>query len=145
MMFIPVIYSRSNTLGSYVIRLFDRGLCKYSHVGIITENGKQVIESTYENGVTITSIDDFKKKAASYKFGFFPVVDSEAAYKLAYKEIGKNYDLCGAIGLGIPFVGRNWGDTNQWFCSELLAHCSQLFPKNHAKFIGVSACYILTR
>lgn len=144
-MFISVIYSRSLTVGSYVIRAFDRGFCDFSHVGIITEDGKSVIESTYESGVTITDIDKFKERSSSYEIGLFPAFDIDQAYDLAYSELSKDYDLCGAIGLGIPFIGRDWGDSNQWFCSELLAYCSQLFPKENSKFIGVSACYKLTR
>ena len=146
MMFIPVIFSNSKTIGSYIIRAFDRGLCEFSHVGIITEDGKHVIESTFlGGGVHLTKIEDFKANANKFKEGFFPVVDANAAYRLAYAELGKKYDLCGAIGLGVPFLGRNWGDTSKFFCSELLAHCSQLFPKNISHRVGVSACYVLTR
>lgn len=145
MMFIPVIFSRSNTIGSYVIRAFDCGKCEFSHVGIITDDGKNVIESTYENGVCITSIEDFKSKASDFKEGLFPAVSKTAAYTLAYAAVGKAYDVRGVFGLGLPFLKRDWSDTSQFFCSELLAHCSQLFPKNHSSRVGVSACYSLTR
>jgi len=145
MQFLPVIFSTSNKLSSHLIRLFDCGHCDFSHVGIITKCGEFVIESTAKNGVSLTHIKDFKSRASKFKEGFFPCVDPSASYNLAYDQLGKKYDYAGALGLGLPFIGRKWDDAERWFCSELLAHCSQIFPKHHAKSIGVSACYILTR
>lgn len=145
---LPVIFSRSAQIGSYGIRLFDRQggyVCPFSHVGIITEDGENVLEATLEKGVVETPITDFVDRASAVDSGYFPCLNRAAAYTRIRKELGKGYDITGVLSLGIPFFGRDWENPNAWWCSELLAHGSGIFDRQNIRTIGVAFCYALTR
>lgn len=145
---VQVIYSRSRLPLSYVIRAFDKGtseICPFSHLGIISECGCYVYEARMFEGVIKTPLWLFKHRASKWETGVFPVLHRATAYRLIKEEIGKDYDWGGVLGLAIPFIGRDWECPDSWFCSELLAHASQIFDRKHASRIGVAFCYAMTR
>ena len=145
---LPVIYSRSHHPISYTIRVLDRQggrMCPFSHVGIITEDGKSVIEAKGGVGVIVTPLSDFIAQSTAWERGVFPCLHRPTAYRRARDELGKPYDLLGVISLGIPFFGRDWEIPNAWWCSEHLAHSSGIFERRHVRTIGVAFCYALTR
>lgn len=143
---LPVIFSRSYLPFSYVIRFFDKGaaICPFSHVGIVSECGLYVYEARGQ-GVIKTPLWEFKDKASYWETGYFPCLNKKAAYERAISQLGKPYDLKGAIAIAVPFINREWGNPDGWFCSEYLAYCSGIFEKNHINNIGVNFCYALTR
>lgn len=145
---LPVIYSRNHHPLSYTIRLFDRQggqTCPFSHVGIITEDGKNVLEAVGGRGVVETPLWDFIERSTAWERGVFPCLHRPTAYKRARDELGKPYDLWGAVSLGFPFIGRDWENPEAWWCSEYIAHASGIFERRHIRTIGVAFCYALTR
>jgi hypothetical protein len=144
---IPVIFSRSILPLSYVIRLLDKGafICPFSHVGIISECGSYVYEARGGDGVIKTPLWLFKDRASYWETGLFPTLNKQKAYERAESQLGKPYDLMGAIAIGVPFINRDWGCPDSWFCSEFLAYCSGIFEERHISNIGVNFCYALTR
>ncbi|MDX1538815.1 hypothetical protein [Arsukibacterium sp.] len=143
---IPVIYSRNNKPFSYAIRLLDKGalICPFSHVAIVSKCGTFVYEARGGYGVIKTPIQEFKARATYWEEGFFPVICRAEAYRRAESQQGKEYDLMGAVVIGLPFIPHHWADPEKWFCSEYLAYCSQMFEAKHISFIGVNFCYALT-
>lgn len=144
---IPVIFSRSHLPLSYVIRLLDKGafICPFSHVGIISECGQFVYEARGGVGVVKTPLWEFKLRATHWETGVFPTLNRRKAYHRARAMLGKEYDLWGAVAIGVPFITRDWGCPDSWFCSEYLAYCSGIFEHRHISNIGVNFCYALTR
>jgi hypothetical protein len=144
---IPVIFSRNTKPFSYIIRLFDKGavICPFSHVGIISQCGNYVYEAKGGKGVIKTPIWEFKDNATYWETGYFPTLNRRKAYHRAEEQLGKPYDLMGAVAIGVPFIGREWGCPEAWFCSEYLSYCSGIFEEEHINNIGVNFCYALTR
>jgi hypothetical protein len=144
---IRVIYSRSRKPGSYLIRAFDKGayICPFSHVGIVSECGQYVYEALYPQGVVKAPLWEFKRRASHWEICRFPTRHRpRTVYRRAKSQLGKPYDLKGAIAIGIPFVGRDWGCQDSWFCSEFLAYCTGMFYHKHLSNIGVNYCYALS-
>lgn len=48
--------------------------------------------------------------------------DPDALLAAARTQLGKPYDVFGALGVGFR---RNWQETDRWFCSELIAYAFQ--------------------
>lgn len=144
---IPVIYSRANSLGSYAIRVLDKGayICPFSHVGIISECGQFVYEAVHPIGVVKTPLWDFKQRASHWEECLFPTRHRKhTVYQRAKSQLGKLYDLKGAVAIGIPLLGRDWENPDSWFCSEFLAYCAGMFYHKHMSNIGVNYCYALS-
>lgn len=120
-------------------------MCPYSHCGIVSEDGTKVLEAKGGEGVVETPLQDFIDNATAYEFGRFPCLHRPTAYARARAELGKPYDLLGAVSLGVPFFGRDWENPEAWWCSEYLAHASGIFERRHVRTIGVAFCYALTR
>ena len=62
---IPVIYARGGKLTSWLIRLFTWS--KWSHVAVVTESGRHVIESVGGRGVIYTPIAEFRARYKTYQ------------------------------------------------------------------------------
>lgn len=144
---IPVIYSRSRTVGSLVIRLVDKGpvKCMFSHVGIISECGNYAYEAVAGDGVVRTPMWQFKRRSSSWQLGWFPTECLETAYSRVKAQVGKRYDYKAVAGLALSVIGRKWDSPDKWFCSELLSYASSMFEDSFVNAIGVAYCYTLTR
>lgn len=108
------MYSRSNTIGSWLIRLWT--FSKWSHVAVLVD-GFSVIDSTAKyGGVRITSKEFFK---STHEFEVYDIElpDEEAAITFLFSQIGKKYDWTSIFGM---IFQRNWQEDDKWFCSELL-------------------------
>lgn len=111
---ITLLYSRAPTLISRVIRL--RFWSGWSHVGIL--DGDHVIESVPGIGVRRVLIADSLTGCDDWSMVDYPCADPAAVIAIAASQIGKPYDLKGALGLGF---NRDWQDDSSWWCSELVA------------------------
>ena len=144
---IEVIYSRSYKPGSYVIRAFDKGaaICPFSHVAIVSKCRQFVYESVYPIGVVKTPMWEFKQRASHWQLCRFPTRHRpRTVYRRAESQLGKPYDLKGAIAIGLPMIGRDWQCPDSWFCSEYLAYCTGMFHLDHISNIGVNYCHALS-
>ena len=117
---IKIFFANSNTITSWIIRLFT--FSKYSHVGFINEDTNTVLDSDGNTGVSEYPVGLLYKNYS--KVYIFPLVIPYKSYYRALFEIGKDYDYLGVIGL--PF-NRDWQEDDKWFCSELVAYVLQGF------------------
>ena len=92
-----------------LIAIITRG--PYCHVSVVY--GDMVISSEKKNGVTKHAFEDhaicdiLEIKTSKEK----EIID------FLEKEIGSNYDLCGALRFILPFLKPS---SDKWFCSELI-------------------------
>lgn len=115
---VSVIYGRNNLPFSWLIRAFTWS--RWSHCGLITEDGKSVIESVCGKGVVVTPLREFKRRYSKWQIAYVPVQSKRTTYALARAEIGKPYDIKAVFAIALR---RDWECPDSWFCSELLAHC----------------------
>ena len=108
-----IIYTTSNQIAANVIKLFTG--CKWHHCGVIVDD--YVIEARMFGGVIHTPIKAFKSRG-EWAIESVKVTDEEKAKEFLLNQIGKGYDISGAISL--PFR-RDWQDKHKWYCSELVA------------------------
>lgn len=116
---LPIIFARSNLIGSLAIRLFTWS--RFSHVGII--DGDYVIEAVGFKGVIKTPIEEFKARYSYTEEAYFYCDSVDEALSLAYDEIGKGYDWLAIFG---HIFRRRWDNPDKWVCSELIAYASQI-------------------
>lgn len=133
-----VIYGKNKNPIGYLIRFFTWS--RWQHVGII--DGDRVIEATMDKGVISIPLIDFKAKYAHTYIGEIPCVDSKVALDIANSKLGKKYDWLGIVG--IVFRSR-WEKDNRWFCSELVAYCTQLFRQERVSRVTPEHCFKITR
>mgnify|MGYP000863110273 FL=1 len=109
-----VMYSRSNTIGSWLIRLCT--FSKWSHVAVLIDEFSIIDSTAKYGGVKITSKEVFK---STYEFEVYDIElpDEEAAISFLFSQIGKKYDWTSIFGM---IFQRNWQEDDRWFCSELL-------------------------
>lgn len=129
-----VIFGSNRRPASLLIRLFTWS--RYSHVGIVVNNA--VVESTFENGVSTVGIEEFKSRYTKWEIA---EIDGDQSLVSAY--IGQGYDI-GAI-FGIFFRVRKWNDPGKWFCSELVAKCSNVFRENRQSRITPEHIYMTSK
>jgi uncharacterized protein YycO len=118
---VTLAFSRDHTISTALIRL--QTWSAWSHVGIVipSEYGSDwVIEARLKSGVRRITLFQFMRDASEYALKDVEVPDPSAAYKFAYDQIGKPYDIWGVIGLGI---NREWDEDDKWWCSELTEAC----------------------
>lgn len=108
-----IIYTTSNQIAANVIKIFTG--CKWHHCGVIVDD--YVIEARMLGGVIHTPIKAFKARG-EWAIESVKVADEEKAKEFLLNQIGKSYDISGAISL--PFR-RDWQDKHKWYCSELVA------------------------
>lgn len=107
------IFTTNGQITSSAIKAFTAS--PYHHVGII--DGDLVIEARMFSGVICSQISEYKNRG-DWLVVEIPVEDEGKAIEFARAQLGKRYDLAGAVGL--PFRA-SWQDPSKWYCSELLA------------------------
>ena len=110
---IQLLYTRSHHLSSAAIRLATWG--DFSHVAQI--DGPKVIESVFRDGVREDSLDNAIARASRWAIVEYRHRNPAAMIAAARSQIGKPYDMTGALGLG---VHRDWQQDDAWWCSELV-------------------------
>lgn len=117
-----VILGKSNTLGSWAIRVFTWS--NWSHCGAIV-NDVVYESSASEGGVVKGSLSYFKKRYPKHIIIDIPHIGD--FQRRLIEQLGKPYDWGGIV----KFVfRRDWSNPNKWFCSEYVAHASGIFnPK----------------
>jgi len=103
-------YKGTGTFYDKLIRLVT--FSKYSHCELVI-NGVSYSSSPRDGGVRLKIIpfDD--------QWDIIEIVgDGVKAINFFNKNVGKKYDLWGAVKTVIPFVQNN---SDKWFCSELIA------------------------
>lgn len=107
-----LVFSRSHSIGSLAIRGVSWG--PWSHCGAWTPEGT-VLEATWPHGVQEVSLITFAKRASEWAFVDIQVPDEAAGLAWARSQMGKPYDIWGALGLGLH---REWQSDDSWWCSE---------------------------
>lgn len=110
---VTVIYSRSHTVGSLLIRLFTWST--FSHVGLV--DGDHVIEAVFPQVRRVSKAEFLKGKSSVEEWGY-ACKDAQAITNAAMSQVGKLYDHLFLIGF---MLRRNWQDDDRWACSELIA------------------------
>lgn len=111
---VRVIFSRRHHIGSLALRTFLWSA--WSHCGIVA--GDDVIEAVMGEGVVITPLAEFQKRASKWAIIKIPAADPAGVIEWARKQKGTRYDLSGVLGIAMR---RAWQDSAAWFCSELVA------------------------
>lgn len=110
---VPLLFSTSNKLGSLIIRANTWG--KWSHVAGIDEERNEVIEAVWPR-VRVMPLDKWLAAHPRHVVSYMPAANPRAVIETARSQIGKPYDLWGALGLGLH---RDWQEPDAWWCSEL--------------------------
>lgn len=114
---IQLIFSKSKLPFSPLVQLVTWS--KWSHVGIVANDGK-VIESTFSHdGVKLAGITEFMARASDWIIVEMECTNRQAIIDAAMSQLDKPYDWTGLMG--ILFHNRNWEEEDSWFCSELVA------------------------
>ncbi len=113
-------FSTQRGWASGLIRWFGHGQ-PYSHVDFVLPGGRLLGSRTDapvsgQTGVQIRPAN-YAKFSAVLRVSI-QTPHAAAIYAAARSQIGKPYDRRGIIGF---VCGRNWRDTDSWFCSELAA------------------------
>lgn len=111
---LTVVFSRSATLGSPIIRAADRW-GQWSHCGLIV--GPDVIEARAFHGVVRTPWRQFVDRASKFDERYIEVPDPAAGVAWAEKQIGKGYDY-GALFSNL--LRENLQSRSRYDCAELL-------------------------
>jgi uncharacterized protein YycO len=115
---IRFLLSRSRSLGAAAIRAMPP-VGQWSHVGLITEGGGEVIEARAFKGVVVTPLSDAMERASHWAIVDLRCPRPEDAHAWARSTIGAGYDWGGVFG--IPFRQRSWEDEGRWYCTEWAA------------------------
>lgn len=125
-----VIFCRNKKVGSLLIRFFTWS--QWSHCGVI--DGAYVIHATAGKGVVRELLADVQ---ARYEYKICHMAgDSKRALAL----VGKKYDFGGVFG----HYGGFWDNKDRWFCSELVAHCSDQFRRSVSSRVTPQHCYMVS-
>lgn len=91
-----------------------------SHCLIMDENHTHCYDTMPHTGVRYSKLENVMHGALVVRVLTYQVPDAKAGFEFLKQQIGKPYDLKGAIGLGLnPY--REWDEENSWFCFELAA------------------------
>lgn len=124
-----LIFCRSNTVGSWLIRLLT--FSKWSHVAVVRPDGRAV-EAVWPC-VRITPLHDILRKHDHTElrtFGPFtnPYGMPEKPDRFDVEaQLGKPYDVFGVLMFVNPW--RRWRQDDKWFCSELIAQATEMFDE----------------
>ncbi len=135
---VQLVYSRSRTVGSVLIRA-GAWWGPWSHCGVV--DGDHVIEAlALKGGVVRTPWADFERRASQWTLVGFGVPHRERGLQWANQTIGAAYDWAGL--LGIPFREHRWDAPGRWYCSEhaeaFLRQCG--LNRWRAGMHGISPC-----
>ncbi|SDI16413.1 hypothetical protein SAMN05192534_12382 [Alteribacillus persepolensis] len=103
-----IIFSRSSSVLSRIIRFFDKG--KWSHVAIKVDE-HHILDSRFPKGVKVRHFD-----LTDYEF-----VEVDGDIEKALNHVGKKYDLLRFIWYGFEWGDKPWNNPNEMICSELIA------------------------
>lgn len=95
-------------------------LGEYSHVEIVTPDNWLISCEPFK-GVCYLKLEERVQQASHYEM--FCVDAPASVITRADSQIGKPYDLVGAIGLGLQ---RDWSAQHKWWCSEHVAWSFQM-------------------
>lgn len=109
-----VYFTRSHTLGSYLIRLLTGS--QWSHCGVV--DGPYIIDSMQGFGVRRRSLRSFLDAFPEHELVTIPG-EHLGAMQFYREQVGKPYDGEALWGFLMPW--RDWQDDSKWFCSELIA------------------------
>lgn len=113
---IPVLFTRSRTLGSFAIRHWQHG--EFSHVALVSPDQERIIEATLQHGVAPDSLKAAIARSSYHDIVDLPCPDPELAWIMAGTQIGKRYDWKAPIGVGLR---SDFHDAERWDCCELVA------------------------
>lgn len=106
-----VIFSRSSSLLSKFIRIFDAG--EWSHVAIKLDDN-HVLDARFPRGVQIRHFDMTE----------YEIVKIEGDITKAMQHIGKKYDLLQFVWYGFRYGEKMWDNPNEFICSEVLSEAA---------------------
>lgn len=91
-----------------------------SHCVIMDENHTHCYDTMPHTGVRYSLLEKVMDGASVVRILTYTVPDAKAGFEFLTQQLGKPYDLKGAMGLGLnPY--REWEENNSWFCYELAA------------------------
>ena len=109
-----VIYTRSRTVGSVLIRA-GAWWGPWSHCGLV--DGAEVIEClATRGGVVVTPLEQVIERSSESAEVEIPCPRPELGIEWARSTVGQPYDWGGV--LAIPFRARDWQSPGRWYCSE---------------------------
>lgn len=109
-----VYFCRGHDWIANAIKLATFG--EFSHCAVSI--GNDVYESTFEGGVSKTTIEEFTIRYPDRESIYVDQSGDVEAKKWLEQQIGKSYDYLALTAF--PFRGK-WHNDKQWFCSELIA------------------------
>lgn len=112
---VTLIYRRSLTLGSFLIRL-SSWFGPYSHVAAITPGGDYVVEASI-HGVRKIPLEKFEKSSSNFKIVQVYCPHPDKFYSFLNDQIGKPYDWGAIAGI---IAREDWDSDTKWYCSELI-------------------------
>lgn len=130
---------RNKTIGSLLIRLVTWS--RWHHGGVITQDGKFVIESRAKQGVVKTPILDFRNRYSTVDF-FTIDCDDKKAFEFLNAQIGKSYDWSAASGLLFKLMPNH---KDKWYCFELIAAASGLFRKERNSRVTADILWMVSK
>lgn len=134
---VPVIYGGSNAPGSLVIKGFTGS--SVSHVGLILPDN-QVLESVGGKGVSIDSVDNFKRRYSKVLQGDFPsLYPPDVVIERAMSKLGQKYDYLAIFGI---VLRTGWDKDGQWVCSELVGWATGTVTGDVSRFTQQDALAI---
>lgn len=109
-----LFFCRSNTISSWLIRLFTWS--PWSHVAVV-ENDEFVIDATFKHGgVRRRALREVLAASSAFELVEIELPEESAALTFLRAQIGKPYDWTAILG----FIGRShWEEDDAWFCNEL--------------------------
>jgi len=129
---------RNRTIGSLLIRLVTWS--RWHHGGVVTKDGKFVIESVFKHGVVKTPIAEFKARYSTVDF-FNINCDDKKAFEFLNAQIGKSYDYFAASSLLFKLLPNH---KDKWYCFELIAAASGLFRKERNSRVTADILWMIS-
>lgn len=109
---LTLIYGRSHTLGSLIVRVGT--LSVWGHVGVVTPE-RTVIEAKAWQGVVERPIGEVIAGMSHHELVDVACLEPSAGIAWARSTLGRPYDWAGV--LAVP-GRRDWHAADRWFCSE---------------------------
>lgn len=131
---LQLFFGAGKSWRSRLIRLITWS--RWSHVAIV--DGGDVIEAAGGQGVRRTPMGLLKAKYGED----WEIREIDGDIEKAREMIGREYDTSGLAGW---FFRQLWEDPERWFCSELVAYASDLYPDDTAYKITPEDLYRVSR